>query len=63
MNSVQIGSAAWAPVRPSGRSSSRPTHTTASRSAVKLSVYGRIPAQQNAWLGVYHDAVTVTVSY
>jgi len=34
-----------------------------SRSAVKLSVYGRIPAQQNAWIGVYHDAVTVTVSY
>ena len=34
-----------------------------SRSAVKLSIYGRIPAQQNAWVGVYHDSVTVTVSY
>lgn len=34
-----------------------------SRSAVKLSIYGRIPAEQNAWVGVYHDAVTVTVSY
>jgi spore coat protein U-like protein len=34
-----------------------------SRSAVKLSIYGRIPAQQNAWVGVYHDVVTVTVSY
>ena len=34
-----------------------------SRAAVKLSIYGRIPAQQNAWVGVYHDAVTVTVSY
>ena len=33
------------------------------RSATKLSIYGRIPAQQNAWVGVYHDAVTVTVSY
>ena len=34
-----------------------------SRSSVKLSIYGRIPASQNAWVGVYHDAVTVTVSY
>ncbi len=30
---------------------------------VKLNVYGRIPAQQNAWVGNYHDTVTVTVSY
>jgi spore coat protein U-like protein len=35
----------------------------ASRSSVKLSIYGRIPAQQNAWVGTYHDVVTVTVSY
>lgn len=35
----------------------------ASRSAIKLSIYGRIPALQNAWAGVYHDSVTVTVSY
>lgn len=34
-----------------------------SRGAVKLSIYGRIPAEQNAWVGVYHDSVTVTVSY
>jgi len=34
-----------------------------SRASVKLSIYGRIPASQNAWVGVYHDAVTVTVSY
>ena len=34
-----------------------------SRAAVKLSIYGRIPAQQNAWVGTYHDSVTVTVSY
>jgi len=34
-----------------------------SRSTVKLSIYGRIPAQQNAWVGTYHDSVTVTVSY
>lgn len=36
---------------------------TVSRGSVKLSIYGRIPAQQNAWVGVYHDTVTVTVSY
>jgi len=35
----------------------------ASRSSVKLSIYGRIPALQNAWVGAYHDLVTVTVSY
>jgi len=36
---------------------------TTSRSMVRLSIYGRIPAQQNAWVGSYHDLVTVTVSY
>jgi spore coat protein U-like protein len=36
---------------------------TSSRASVKISIYGRIPAQQNAWVGVYHDSVTVTVSY
>jgi len=35
----------------------------ASRGSVRLSIYGRIPAQQNAWVGVYQDTVTVTVSY
>lgn len=30
---------------------------------VRMHIYGRIPAQQNAWVGVYHDSVTVTVSY
>jgi spore coat protein U-like protein len=35
----------------------------ASREPVKLSIYGRIPAQQNAWVGIYHDVVTVTVTY
>lgn len=34
-----------------------------SRGSVKLSIYGRIPAQQNAYVGVYHDSVTVTVTY
>jgi len=36
---------------------------TSSRASVKISIYGRIPAQQNGWVGVYHDSVTVTVSY
>ena len=35
MNDVQIGSAACAPLRPSGWLSSRPTHTTVSSSGVK----------------------------
>ena len=35
----------------------------ASRSAKAFSIYGRIPALQNAWVGIYHDSVTVTVSY
>lgn len=34
-----------------------------SRASARLSIYGRIPAQQNAWVGVYHDVVTVTVTY
>jgi len=34
-----------------------------SRSTISLSIYGRIPALQNAWVGIYHDSVTVTVSY
>jgi spore coat protein U-like protein len=34
-----------------------------SRSARAFSIYGRIPAQQNAWVGVYHDSITVTVTY
>jgi spore coat protein U-like protein len=36
---------------------------SSSRSAAKFSIYGRIPALQNAWVGVYHDSITVTVSY
>ena len=35
MNSVQMGSAAWAPLRPSGWLSSKPTQTTVSSSGVK----------------------------
>ena len=35
MNSVQIGSAAWAPLRPTGWLSSKPTQTTVSSSGVK----------------------------
>ena len=34
-----------------------------SRSAKTFSIYGRVPALQNAWAGVYHDSITVTVSY
>jgi len=34
-----------------------------SRSTVKFNIYGRIPALQNAWVGTYHDSVTVTVAY
>ena len=38
------------------------TFPATSHAPIKLSIYGRIPAQQNAWVGTYHDAVTVTVS-
>jgi spore coat protein U-like protein len=34
-----------------------------SRTAKTFSIYGRIPALQNAWAGAYYDSVTVTVSY
>jgi spore coat protein U-like protein len=34
-----------------------------SRSPIKISIYGRIPAEQNAWVDMYHGSVTVTVSY
>ena len=33
------------------------------RSTIKLNIYGRIPAQQNAQVGSYRDSVTLTVSY
>ena len=33
------------------------------RSERKFNMYGRIPAQQNAWVGTYIDIVTVTVAY
>ena len=28
-----------------------------------LTVYGRIPARQNAWVGTYSDTVVVTVEF
>lgn len=28
-----------------------------------LTVYGRIPASQNVWVGAYTDAIVVTISY
>ena len=34
-----------------------------SRTSKQFSVYGRIPAGQNAWAGTYYDAVMVTVTY
>jgi spore coat protein U-like protein len=34
-----------------------------SRGAKAFSIYGRIPAMQNAWAGAYHDSITVTVTY
>jgi spore coat protein U-like protein len=34
-----------------------------SRTAKQFSVYGRIPSLQNAAVGIYHDAITVTVTY
>lgn len=34
-----------------------------SRASISFSVYGRIPALQNAWVGTYHDSITVTVTY
>lgn len=34
-----------------------------SRTARTFSIYGRIPALQNAWVGIYHDSITVTVTY
>lgn len=34
-----------------------------SRSAKTFSIYGRIPAMQNAWAGAYRDSITVTVAY
>jgi len=33
------------------------------RSEKTFNMYGRIPAQQNAWVGTYIDEVTVTVAY
>ena len=46
-----------------GGSSVAANFPATSRGSIKLSIYGRIPAEQNAWVGVYHDTVTVTVSY
>ena len=40
-----------------------PAPTTASVLPTTLTVYGRVPASQNAPTGVYADAVTVTVTY
>lgn len=34
-----------------------------SRSSKIFSIYGRIPALQNAWAGSYRDTITVTVAY
>ena len=39
------------------------TFPVPSRSSKSFSVYARIPALQNAWVGTYHDSVTVTVTY
>jgi len=36
---------------------------SATGTAVDLSIYGRIPAQQNVTAGVYSDTITITVSY
>lgn len=46
-----------------GGSSVAANFPAASDGTIKLSIYGRIPAQQNAWVGTYRDTVTVTVSY